>query len=323
MPEVKVVGPEELDFKALVQLQRDAFADLIARTGVGYLFDEANYRWKYRPPAGGARIALVVDAGEIVAANAMYPLQIRRGTTTVSGWQSCDTATHPKARGKGYFMKCLDALRATLGSETIFFGFPNRNSMPGFLKFGWRHHSDLRTRVRILPGRRMSSFPHVERIAAFGAAHQEIVPSDGDGRGALVDRSAAYLDWRYLRHPLHQYESFAWTEGGRPAGLAVLRVVTLNGRRIAVVMELLARTPETERGLLRFAAAWARDKEVRTALVLNNTTGALRGLRCGYLPVPTWALPKRQVLMGAASGPTAERIWQGPWSVQIGDWDGF
>jgi hypothetical protein len=322
MPDVKVIGPAELDFSAFVDLQREAFAEIIAETGTGYLFDEANYRWKYEPPAGPARIALVVDDGELVAANSMYPLTVRSGTATVAGWQSCDTATHPKARGKGYFMKCLGALRENLPEDSIFFGFPNANSTPGFVKFGWTQHSDIPARVRALPAGRMSSFAHVDRISSFEDDHEEFAATLTNGR-AMLDRSAAYLGWRYMRHPLHSYESFAWTSGGRLSGLVVLRVVTIGERRIAVAMELLAQDSRVERALLRVTAAWAHEKRARYALVLNTTTGYARALSCGYLTVPARLLPKRQVLMGAATGKTAERTWQRPWNVQIGDWDGF
>lgn len=323
MADIRVVGADELDLAAFVALMREAYAEIIKETGTGYLFTDAYYRWKYAPPAGRARIALVVDAGEPVAANSMYPLAIRSRTATVAGWQSCDTATHPRARGKGYFMKCLAALRDSLKDETVFFGFPNKNSTPGFLKFGWTHHSDVRTRVRLLPGRRMEAFRRVERVSSFGASHDPFAAALAEQAGAALDRSAAYLNWRYFQHPLHQYEAFAWMEDGRQLGLVVLRVVTVKERRFAVAMELLALEGRVERGLLRFAKAWAKSKGVGIAMVLNTTTGAGRALLCGYVPVPMWALPKRQVLMGAASGAAAERMWREPWRVQIGDWDGF
>lgn len=323
MADIKVIGAEDLEFSSFVKLQQEAYAEIIARTGTGYLFTESYYRWKYAPPSGRARIALVVVEGTPVAANSMYPLRIRSGATTLAGWQSCDTATHPAARGKGYFMKCLAALRETLPQESIFFGFPNRNSMPGFLKFGWRHHSDVRTRVRFLPGRRTTGFRSIERISGWGGGHEEFAAALAQAGGAMLDRDSSYLTWRYLQHPLHQYEAFAWTEGGRQRGMIVLRVVTVKERRLAVAMEVLALAPSIQRDLLRFAAAWAREKGVGYSLVLNNTTGAGAALACGYVPVPGWALPKRQVLMGAAAGPAAEQVWQGSWSVQIGDWDGF
>jgi len=322
MAEVKVIDAQDLDFAAFVTLQREAYSQIIAQTGTGYLFTESYYRWKYAPPSGRARIALVLD-GPAVAANSMFPLTLRAGSATIAGWQSCDTATHPKARGKGYFMKCLGALRNSLEGEYIFFGFPNHNSMPGFIKFGWRHHSDVHTQVRVLPGRRTDAFRLVERINAFGSAHDEFATDVGSTGNTMVDRSSAYMNWRYFRHPLHEYESYAWVEGGRQLGLIVLRIVVVKNRRSAVAMELLSLTSRVERGLLRFAAAWARSKRVHLAMILNNTTSVGIGLSCGYVPVPMWALPKRQVLMGAAAGPTADHAWNETWTVQIGDWDGF
>jgi hypothetical protein len=321
--EVEVLTPEQLDFAALVALEHAAFAEIIARTGTGDQFTEPYYRWKYNPPEGGARIALLHENGELLAANSMYPLRVCAGDGAVRAWQSCDTATHPKGRGRGYFLRCLAALREHLAPGEIFFGFPNKNSTPGFIKFGWVHGADVRTLVRIWPGWHLQRAKRVEPIKVFGPEQDAFAAALGGRGGPLLDRRAAYMNWRYFQHPLNRYECFAWRESGRQLGLLVMRRVELFGRVIAVAMELLALESRVEGALLAAAAAWARGQGIAYAMVLNNTTLPARALLGGYAPVPMWMLPKRQVLMGAANGAEAERIWRLDWRVQIGDWDGF
>src|SRR5437868_653893 len=106
---VIVVTPQDLDFDAIVNHQQLAFSEIIEKTGTRYLFNEAYYRWKYAPPAGNALIAISYDELGMVATNAMYPLDILAGNKKIRGWQSCDTATHPRGRNKGQFMKCIGA----------------------------------------------------------------------------------------------------------------------------------------------------------------------------------------------------------------------
>jgi GNAT superfamily N-acetyltransferase len=323
MPEITVISAEQLNYEEFVDMQLQAFAEIIRETGVRDLFSAPYYRWKYATPFGCAKIAQVRDNGVLVAANSMYPLRIAWAGGTLPVWQSCDTATHPKARGKGYFMKCLKALKQELKDGDIFFGFPNKNSMPGFIKLGWSHRGDVNTWVRVLPGRRLSAYPKIKEIGEFGEPqdrfNRELLPMGGP----LLERTSSYMNWRYRRHPVNSYSAFAWIENGRHEGVLVMRQARITGRDLAIVMEVLALDRRVERQLLRFAAAWARDRGVGITMILNNTTGRTTGLTCGYAPVPMRFLPKRQVLMGDPVGEAAASVWRENWRVQIGDWDGF
>jgi len=319
-----VMSPKNLDFGELVKLQQEAFSEIIEKTGTSYLFSEDYYRWKYSPPAGDARIALLRDSAGLVAANSMYPLDILANGEKIRGWQSCDTATLLRGRGKGYFMKCIGALKDELESEDLFFGYPNRNSLPGLVKLGWSHHSDIRTWIRILPGGKTAGHHFIEKLEKF-TAEQDIFSCElaARSKGAMLDRNSIYMNWRYKMHPLHEYEAYGWREGVRLLGVLVLRRAKISGKELAIVMETLALEPHVARGMLRFAAGWGRERGANYTLALNNTVKMMTGFLSAYIPVPMWVLPKRQVLMGAASGPSAKAIWNMPWHIQIGDWDVF
>jgi GNAT superfamily N-acetyltransferase len=321
--DVSVTTPDRLDFAEFVRLQRDAFAAVIGGTGMADILSEPYYRWKYTTPEGQARIALVREEGRLVAANAMYPLRVRHAGTSIRVWQSCDTATHPDARRRGYFMKCLAALRDELDPGEIFFGFPNKNSSPGFLSFGWTPRGDVPTWARVFPGRRTEGATGIAEVAAFGAEQDELAARLAALGRPLLDRSAAYMSWRYLQHPLNAYTAYAYTDGGSRSGVVVLRELELNGRRLAIAMELQAVDRSAERKLMAFAAAWARSRRVRFTLIMDNAMRIRSGARSGFLPIPQRLLPKRQVLMGMTTGGAADDVWGRKWHVQTGDWDGF
>ncbi|MEZ5287126.1 MAG: hypothetical protein R2712_20450 [Vicinamibacterales bacterium] len=73
---VAVVPPSQLDFDEYVALQRAAFAEVVDASGMASLLAPAFYRWKYHTPFGDARIATVRSHGRLVAANAMFPLEV-------------------------------------------------------------------------------------------------------------------------------------------------------------------------------------------------------------------------------------------------------
>ena len=323
MPDVSVTTPDRLDFGEFVRLQREAFAAVIGDASMVDALSEPYYRWKYAPPAGQAKIALVRDQGRLVAANSMFPLQVRYAGTTVRAWQSCDTATHPDARRKGYFMKCLAALREELGAGEIFFGFPNKNSSPGFLNFGWKLRGDVGTWLLVFPGRQLGSYRGVSEVSAFGEEQNRLAVRLGELGRPLLDRSAAYMNWRYLEHPLNRYAAYAHAEGGMQVGALVMRELDLRGRRLALVMEVQAVSGSAERQLLGFAAAWARSRRRWLTLVMDNALRIRSGARSGFVEVPQRLLPKRQVLMGMTTGGIADDVWHREWHVQMGDWDGF
>lgn len=281
------------------------------------------YQWKYATPFGTARIATVRDAGRLVAANAMYPLEAVHEGRRIRAWQSCDTATHPSARGQGHFMRCLHALSAELGLDEVFLGFPNANSTRGFLKLGWTAHTELRTWVRAVGPIRLGRPPALTPLKRPDSHWERLHAALSASGPAMLSRPAAYLRWRYLEHPLADYELFTSGEDDALTGLVVMRKVTLFGRPVALVMEAAATHASVERQLFRFAAAWSHSHGCRLVVAMTGWCRSRPLLLAGFLPVPARALPKRQVLMGAPHGPAAERVWAQRWRLSLGDWDVF
>lgn len=321
---VIVTDPHTLDFKSVTRLQQTAFANIIEKTGTGYLFTEPYYRWKYSAPAGDAKIALIHDDEGLVAVNAMYPLDLLADSKWIRGWQLCDIATHPRGRKKGYFVRCIDALSEKITADDLLFCYPNQASKPGLIKCGWIHLSNVKTWMSILPQIKVYKSPYIEQIEKFTTEHDFFVKKLSARGGVILDRNSIYMNWRYNQHPFHQYEMFAWRENGHLSGIIVLRKVTILGKELAIVLEILALSARVERGLLAFAASWGKEHKTKYTLALNNTTSTLTGILSAYIPVPMWALPKRQILMGtAAANSQAQLACNRPWRIQIGDWDGF
>ncbi len=323
MPDVTVSAASALDFERFAELQREAFAEIAAVSGTPMTQTSDYYRWKYRTPFGEAKIALVHQDGEPVAANSMYPLRVVDGAESLDVWESCDTATVPKARGKGYFMTCLQALKKELGPNQIFFGFPNSNSIHGFEKFGWSQHGWVDASLRIFPGPSRSKDFHVVELKAFDARQDILARKWADLGGPTLDRSAAYMNWRYFRHPVNSYAAFAYEQKGDHRGVVVVRSAQVKNRQVTLVMDLLALDSKTRRSLFSTAAAWGRRQGAPRVLLMNNTVSRARALANLFAPIPRWALRTKHVLMGAATGPHAEAVLNRRWRVQLGDGDGF
>lgn len=83
---------------------------------------------------------------EAAAYYGVFPVRCEINNTICLAAQSGDTMTHPLHQGKGLFTqlaKLTYELARAKGINFIF-GFPNKNSYPGFVKkLGWNHYGDL------------------------------------------------------------------------------------------------------------------------------------------------------------------------------------
>lgn len=320
--DARLLDPGELDLDAFAKLQRDAFAEVLQASGVSDAFMQpAHYRWKYSCPAGRARIAVVMENGELVASLGMFPLLVAANGRTQVAWQLCEGSTLPKARGKGYFTVCLNLLARDLQAGQFFFAFPNRNSKRLFARFGLREMQLVPTFVRLLPfARREGSDAEVR---AFDPARGAFIPPILSSARPTLVRDAAYLEWRYLTNRSAQYTIYVHGTADRNDGYVVVREAAVAGRRVVLLMELHAASSAVERSLVRTIVEWGLAKGARYGVMVSNYFHGWTGLRRGFIQVPALLLPKRQVLMGFAATPDADEVLGQEWQVQLGDWDGF
>lgn len=324
MTRVDVVDVDSLDLNAFVDLQRKAFADLLARQrAFGGFMTPVFYRWKYHTPAGLGRVAFIREGGRMLAANAMIPLDLRLGGSMVRAWQSCDTATRPEARGRGFFTKCIRALQSSLCQDEILYGFPNEDSAHGLRSAGWLEKEVITTWVRVLlPFGRQE--PCRSGASEFGADFDRLAGSFVRRGRAIFDRGATWMNWRYVQHPMFQYKIFRLDERGELLGFAVSHAIHVKGIYLALLMELWGDEPWVERALIRRVVGWARGHHARALVLMDNGKSPVGAVRSGLLPVPYLILPKRQLLMvWAPPGGRGESVLRVPWRIQSGDWDVF
>ena len=323
MVTIRVESFDNIDLDAYAAAQRLTFDALLTGSGVSNAFmTSAFYRWKYDAPVSKSRIAIAADGSTILASNAMVPYLLRSTGSEFIGWQSTDTATIPQARGKGLFLKCVQALREDLGPGTLFFGYPNSDSRRGFVRLGWIENCTVRVWLSNAwwPGPVPAS---VRPVRAFGPEFDRLATRlTEDGRTALI-RNAAFMHWRFTACPATSYESFAFYAGQDVRGLLVVREARVKGRNICLVMELWGETPPIRRALAAKARQWARQRSLLHLILFDNQMSDKEGWMTGFLRVPKRFLPKHQILMGEGVGECASRAMGHSWHVQLGDWDGF
>ena len=84
-------------------------------------------------PYGASYIAVVYCDGEAVAADALW----RNDVGGIEAYQSVDTAVLPEHRGHGLMRLTTDSLIKRISPEK-FYGYPNSQSLPRYIKMGFR-----------------------------------------------------------------------------------------------------------------------------------------------------------------------------------------
>jgi hypothetical protein len=213
------------------------------------------------------------SAPEIVATNGFMPARILyQGKSLQSCW-SCDTFVSSKFRGHGFGSALI---RRVSARAPVMLGYGISDmSDPIFERQGWLRHPKLAVlflHVRD-PGLKGAMKRMCSRVAASllsaGRSRQqvEVVPRDEDfgpevdelwRRSApsyfsAVERDAAYLNWKYRRHPLQRYSWYAAYERGTLRGLVVAR----HDRESSVIVDYCgpARDEELMTELVRVASA--------------------------------------------------------------------
>lgn len=338
MPEFEIVDGNNLDYIAFAELQREAFAQRMKSMKISFDFITPKfYKWKFYTPAGYARIAFVQEKKRILSATAMVPYHLRFGHKRVRGWQSCDYATIPEARRKGYIVKGTKALMESIDSDEVMYSFPNSASTKNktksawkshtiqiFRKTGWEDKGVVPTWVKLLVIPRRWESSDVRTIAEFDESVNQLAEKLTTVKKVMVERSKEYLNWRYTNHPVCHYTSFVFNNNGGPKGFAVVRSVSAMDEKIAVIMELWGFDLPVLKALCRTVARWASEQKIRKIVFQDNGISIFQGLQIGFIRAPNFLLPKEQMHVGyEKSGSGSQAILEKDWRLQMGDWDGL
>ncbi|MBX3466792.1 MAG: GNAT family N-acetyltransferase [Planctomycetes bacterium] len=278
-------------------------------------FDERVWRWKHEAnPAGPSPcLVAVTPEGRVVGLRAFLRWEWRRGGGLLRAVRAVDTAVHPDWRGAGLFTRLTRDLLTAVQAEGVDFVFntPNGQSLPGYLKMGWRPVGRMTLWVKPLrPGALLRgglarlggrSWPGSASGpgSAAGDAGRSVGEVLDDPRAlALLDalaardadrletrRTAAFLRWRYADTPTATYRCW-FDEAGR--ALAIARSGLRFGLREGLACELLhADTADGVRAAAAALRSLARDLAadyLLAAAPARSPTGAALAL-AGFAPL--------------------------------------
>ncbi len=288
------------------------------------MMNERIWKWKFEDvPFAKPVIALAEEDEKIVGHEAVWPLPILVDSKRFLAGQSVESMVHPSYRGKGIF-NALISLTMKEGSQVgykLFFGFPNRNSVSAYLKQGWEEKGKLIRYVKIISWKevlRSRSYlryfswlsPIIEIFVGLILPSNKISHSDVKiveeknlpfvyetlwqeyyskmKNTIAVDRSSAYLSWRYSIKPDSDYLYYTFIINNMPFGFIILKRDERGILKRFKVGEFVILKEELLSSVISGLEKSAKEKNASTLefQVLNDSflTGILK--RRGYFKRP-------------------------------------
>ncbi|MFJ1757968.1 GNAT family N-acetyltransferase [Kitasatospora sp. NPDC088134] len=335
--------PEPADVPAVLELLTASLAGGPTGRRSAEFFD-----WKHRAnPFGASPGLLAVAADGRIAGVRLFLRWSWRGRDgrEVRAVRPVDTATHPDFQGRGIFRRLTTDLLEQVADDTeLVFNTPNGNSLPGYLRMGWRELGRVPVALRVA---RPLSFARGARAALArrpgpaGPPRCEL-PSAADWfaapdprlaellaereRADAADprlrtvRTAGYLAWRYGAAPGLDYRVATVERGGELVGLAFGRPRRRGPLAEFTLAELIVRPGDRAAAaqLLRTAAAAGCD-HAATHLA-PGTEAAAAGLRAGCVTAPRTGMV---LAARTPTGPLPAGRTLGDWRFSLGDLEVF
>lgn len=168
-------------------------------------YTEEFFNWKHlENPFGKSYGLLALDGKKIIGLRMFMFWEFNTSNGKLIAIRPVDTVTDKKYRGKGIFKKLtLEGLQNISAKYDIIFNTPNKNSLPGYLKMGWRKKENVdHYRVGLIN-------PFVKSSSFSTISIDDLNLNKGNlNLNSRTMLSDAFLKWRYA-NPVYQVAYFS------------------------------------------------------------------------------------------------------------------
>ena len=279
------IRPAEMDREAVTLLS-------LLQRELSPLVDDSRLNWLYRScPHGEAKVWVAAEenSGRLLGTAAVFPRRMTFGSGTENGFVFGDFCISTEHRSLGLAVRlqrrCLEEVERT--GFVAGYDLPSNTMLAVYRRLGRQPSSKLvrlvkmlRTENWIATKMKSRTFAKVLSPAAntflrmqrgsfqmksdvrvevqnqrFDEEYTELAHHIGAELGACVERTAEYLNWRYLDHPQHKYEVLTARQAGHLEGYLVLR---REGGTVTIVDWFGKGPAELRKDLIRGLVAFLR-----------------------------------------------------------------
>ncbi|HPH84351.1 MAG TPA: GNAT family N-acetyltransferase [Ferruginibacter sp.] len=294
--------------------------------------DIENLYWIHRHNLVKANEIYYAMHGQTIAAiYTALPVYFRINGQLIQSMQSIDTITDEDHRGKGLFTILANRLfdEALANGFALIYGFPNENSAPGFFKkLKWNSFGEAPFLIKpinyfyfvkkFLNRNKQKDFSStnylfnaplsystndhsiIKPIQAFESDYEAIWQKASMSMHVCVDRSAAYMNWRFIQKPAEHYYRYGIYIQDELAGVVVFSIKNKHDGLIGYIMELIydPSKPAAGKALMAFANRMFKKQQVDVVLTwcLPHSFNYTCYRSSGYYVLPEKLRPQKLYL---------------------------
>ncbi|MFD2036619.1 GNAT family N-acetyltransferase [Belliella marina] len=246
---------------------------------------EAFWVWKHIDnPFGASLVLLAIDKGDIVGVRAFMRWEWVYQGKVLKALRAVDTAVHPDYQGQGLFTRLTKKLLEDAKNEGFDFIFntPNSKSIQGYYKMGWEKFGSIPINVQfngLFVKKSTQVMPNIDVELFLKTIDRIKMDSEGISKKCNVE----FLEWRYLKCPLHTYH---FSTDGETYLLIYRFRETSFGTEMRIV-EMISLKKIDRQGL---RLVNEEIKRIQTQVKVNYTTNISSGH--GFLLGGIFSLPK-------------------------------
>ncbi|OEF10073.1 GNAT family N-acetyltransferase [Aliivibrio logei] len=164
-------------------------------------------RWKHRDNPFGESISYIAtdESSKLVGLRTFLKWRFINNENGYSAYQPVDTATSPRARGRGVFSLLTKSVLLET-KDKIIFNRPNKNSFPGYIKMGWKYNGNIR--FGIIPRFFLRSNYKVSGIELTECFFKKNKFIKFYSDKLQTDKTSDFLIWRFINIPNMKYKLF-------------------------------------------------------------------------------------------------------------------
>jgi len=253
----------------------------------------------------------------------------------LSGLTMCDK----NYRGLDLLKLINNSTKKIKKEGSIGYGLPNLDSLEIFERFKWKNIGEIPILVRplnfffrifniknIWQGKNGYEIKKIKkfdkRITKFNKEFDE----KNYGFKYLIKRDEKTLNWKYCENPQKQYEKrIVLDENKEIKGYCVFRCTEINNKNVGIILDIFAKDKHGFNLLVQEIVNYFSKQKIKFIscfMIKNNFFyDCLR--KNGFFQVPSFLLPKKNVLVILNNEKEQEILNIKNWYISYGDWDCF
>lgn len=206
------------------------------------------WKWRYDNEIINEKYINLMWEGQTLAAHyAVVPINLSIGSMEIKTGFSMTTMTGNKYKGLGMFKKLAsDLYNQNYNELTLIWGFPNENSIHGFLKYlQWRNIADISMYQINLDDFYCTNFNNINEIIRFDNNIDSLCEEANSKYKILVKRDSKYLNWRYCDNTTNKYYILTYNKGDKITAYSIYKFYEAGGETQGDIVEILAQDVES------------------------------------------------------------------------------